>query len=144
MKLKPINMAIIAVVVLLLGIFIYYKFIQPKTEPNPAPLSSAAAQQIEAGKKQGESMWLLFRSATCPACVEMMKIYNRLKPEYEGKVKFIAIDVDDKENAQLAQDYGITYIPGTFIIDSKGKITYQQIGLIPEEELRAELDKVVK
>lgn len=144
MKLKPINVAIIAVIVLLLGVFLYYKFIQPRTESSPTPGSSAAAQQIEAGKQAGESMWLLFRSATCPPCVEMKKIYDRIEPEYEGKVQFIAIDVNDKENAQLVQDYGITYIPATFIIDGEGKLSYQEIGLIAEKDLRAELDKVVK
>lgn len=144
MQLKPNNTAIMVIVVLLLGSFAYYKFVQPEADPMPLAESSAAAQQIEAGKQQGESMWLLFRSATCAPCVEMKKIYDHIEPEYKGKVRFIAIDVNDKGNAQLVKDYGITYIPATFIIDSKGKLSYQEVGLIEEENLRAELDKVVK
>ena len=142
MKLKPINIAIL-VVVLLLGIFIYYKMVQPQAPTAPESDASAAAQ-IEDGRQQGESMWLLFRSDTCPSCVELKKVYDRLEPEYQGKVQFISIDVNDKTNAQLAQEYGITYIPATFIIDSEGELSYEQVGLIEEEELRAELDKVVK
>ncbi|MGS0765298.1 thioredoxin family protein [Syntrophomonas curvata] len=144
MKQKPINVAIIAVMVLLLGIFLYYKFIQPGNESAPAPGSSTAARQIEAGKQAGGSMWLLFRSANCPSCVELKKIYDRIEPEYKGKVKFISIDVDDKENAQLAKDYGIAYVPTTFIIDGKGKLSYKEVGTIAEDDLRTELDKVVK
>lgn len=146
MKSKPINWAILAVVVILLGIFVYSKLVQPQSQPAPVTPTSnlPAAQEIERGKQNGESMWLLFRSATCPPCREMKKIYDRLEPEYKGKVKFIAIDVDDRENAGLAKEYGVTYIPVTFIIDSKGELSYQQIGLISEEDLRAELDKVVK
>jgi thiol-disulfide isomerase/thioredoxin len=146
MKSKPINWAILAVVVILLGIFVYSKLVQPQSQPAPVTPTSnlPAAQEIERGKQNGESMWLLFRSATCPPCREMKKIYDRLEPEYKGKVKFIAIDVDDRENAGLAKEYGVTYIPATFIIDSNGELSYQQIGLISEEDLRAELDKVVK
>ena len=146
MKSKPINWAILAVVVILLGIFIYSKLVQPQNQPAPTtPTSnSSAAQEIERGKQNGESMWLLFRSDTCPPCREMKKVYDRLEPEYKGKVKFIAIDVDDRENAGLTKEYGVTYIPATFIIDSNGEITCQEIGLMPEEDLRAELDKVVK
>ena len=146
MKSKPINWAILAVAVILLGIFIYSKLVQPQSHPAPTtPTSnSPVAQEIKNGKQNGESMWLLFRSDTCPPCREMKKIYDRLEPEYKGKVKFIAIDVDDRENAGLTKEYGVTYIPATFIIDSNGEISYQEIGLMPEEDLRAELDKVVK
>jgi len=146
MKIKSINMAVLVVVVILLGIFLYYKLVQPQDQPEPTtPTSnSPAAQEIENGRQNGESMWLLFRSDTCPPCREMKKVYDRLEPEYKGKVKFIAIDVDDKENAGLAKEYGVTFIPATFIIDSNGEITCQEIGLMPEEDLRAELDKVVK
>ena len=146
MKIKPVNIAILTVVVILLGSFVYYKLVQPQSQPAPtAPASnSSAAREIESGKQNGDSMWLLFRSDTCPPCREMKKIYDRLEPEYKGKVKFIAIDVDDKENAGLAKEYGVTFIPAIFIIDSNGEITCQEIGLMPEEDLRAELDKVVK
>jgi thiol-disulfide isomerase/thioredoxin len=146
MKSKPINWAILAVVVILLGIFVYSKLVQPQSQPAPVTPTSnlPAAQEIERGKQNGESMWLLFRSATCPPCREMKKIYDRLEPEYKGKVKFIAIDVDDRENAGLAKEYGVTYIPVTFIIDSNGELSYQEIGLMPEDDIRAELDKVVK
>lgn len=146
MKTRRINIAIALLVVLLLGIFIYYKLVQSQGQPAPATPGSNAptAQEIERCKQNGESMWLLFRSVTCPPCREMKKIYDRLEPEYKGKVEFISINVDDRENAGLAKEYGITYIPATFIIDSNGKINYQEIGLIPEEDLRVKLDKVVK
>ena len=146
MKIKPINIAILVVALIVLGIFIYSKLGQPQSQPAPVTptLNSPAAQEIKSGKQNGESMWLLFRSDTCPPCREMKKVYDRLEPEYKGKVKFIAIDVDDRKNAGPAKEYGVTYIPATFIIDSNGELSYQEIGLMPEEDLRAELDKVVK
>lgn len=146
MKSKSINVAIVLLVVLLLGIFIYLKLVPIQDQPAPVtPTSnSPATEEIKNGKQNGESMWLLFRSDTCPPCREMKKIFDRLEPEYKGKVKFISIDVDNRENAGLAKEYGVTYIPATFIIDSNGELSYQEIGLMPEEDLQAELDKVVK
>jgi len=139
-----INTAIIVILILLLAILAYQKFTQPESESRFLTETTSVAQQIEEGKEAGESMWLLFGSDTCPYCVDMKKIYDRIKPEYQGKVRFITIDVNAGENAQLAQDYGITYIPATFIINSQGKISYQEVGLLKEEKLRAELDKVVE
>lgn len=103
-----------------------------------------AAEAIEQAKANGESMWLLFRSQSCAPCVEMKKVFDRLQPEYQGKVRFIAIDVDAEENQELAMAWGIQYIPATFILNRKGEINYENIGFFPEEDLKKELDRVVK
>jgi len=144
MQQKPINVAIIVIIVLLLGIFLYYKLTQPQNDSAPTPDSITAAQQIEAARQAGDSMWLLFSSANCPTCVEMKKTYNSVQPEYKEKVKFIVVDVDDRANAQLVKDYSIAYVPTSFIIDGEGELSYKEVGLIAENILRAELDKVVK
>jgi len=109
---------------------------------NKIPLSAAAA--IEQAKKNGESMWLLFRSTTCAPCVEMQKTFDQLESEYKGKVHFIAIDVNDRNNIEILKSWKIQYIPTTFIIDSAGKVSYQNVGVIPVEDLKKELNKVVK
>ncbi len=106
------------------------------------PLSSAAT--IEQAKKNGESMWLLFRSTTCAPCVEMQKIFDQLQSDYKGKVRFISIDVDDRNNIGLVRTWKIQYIPTSFIIDSSGNVNYQNVGIIPVEDLKKELTKVVK
>lgn len=106
------------------------------------PLTAAAA--IEQGKANGESMWLLFRSQTCPPCREMKKVFDQLQPDYQGKVRFISIDVDDEENQKLCEEWGIQFIPATFIIDREGKLSYENVGFFPVEDLKKELDRVVK
>lgn len=105
------------------------------------PLNAAAA--IEQGKANGESMWLLFRSETCPPCREMKKVFDQLQPEYQGKVRFVSIDVDDEENQQLCEEWKIYYIPATFILDNKGQLSYENVGFFPVEDLKKELDRVV-
>jgi len=110
---------------------------------NTAPLN--AGEEIEQAIKNGDSMWLLFRSTTCVPCVEMQKVFDQLQPEYKDKVRFIAIDVNDENNADVLNAWQIRYIPTTFIVDAAAKkITYQNVGVIPVEDLKKELNKVVK
>jgi thiol-disulfide isomerase/thioredoxin len=103
-----------------------------------------AGEAIEQAKKNGESMWLLFRSTTCVPCVEMQKVFDKLESDYKGKVRFIAIDVNDGNNIDTLRTWRIQYIPTTFIVDGTGKVTYQNVGVIPTEDLKKELNKVVK
>ena len=124
---------------------------EPATSPvvsnEPAVKDQApknAAEAIEQAKKNGESMWLLFRSTTCIPCVEMQKVFDQVEPDYKGKVRFIAIDVNDRNNIEIQKSWRIQYIPTTFIIDSTGKVSYQNVGVIPTEDLKKELNKVVK
>ena len=107
-----------------------------------APLNAGGA--IEKAKKNGDSMWLLFRSTTCVPCVEMQKVFDKLEPDYKGKVRFIAIDVNEQNNIETLKTWRIQYIPTTFIVDGTGKVSYQNVGVIPTEDLKKELNKVVK
>lgn len=118
--------------------------IPSKTEEVDNMSSSASAELIAKARQDGESMWLLFRSTTCIPCVEMQKLFDQLQPEYEDKVHFIAIDVNNRENMELLKNWKIQYIPTTFIVDSAGNVSYQNVGVIPTEDLKKELDKVVK
>lgn len=96
---------VIAGLLIVLALFGYsYNTNKASTPASPeieTPVTStankqgAAAEAIEQGKNNGESMWLLFRSTTCVPCVEMQKVFDQLQPEYIDKVHFIAIDVND-------------------------------------------------
>lgn len=112
------------------------------TSKPTTPLNAAAA--IEQAKANGESMWLLFRSQSCAPCVEMKKVFDQLQPDYKGKVRFISIDVDDAENRELVEEWRIQYIPATFILNTQGKLSYENVGFFPVEDLKKELDRVVK
>lgn len=109
-----------------------------------APAPQNAAEAIEQAKKNGESMWLLFRSTTCAPCVEMQKVFDQLEPDYTGKVRFISIDVNDRNNIEILKRFRIQYIPTTFIIDAADELSYQNVGVIPTDDLKKELNKVVK
>ncbi len=101
--------------------------------------SPSQATAIEQAKQHGQPAWLLFHSATCESCIEMEKIYETLKPEFAGKVAFVNIDVNDPNEKRLLAQYKIKTIPATYFQDGKGKIVWQNVGVIPIAEMRAKL-----
>ncbi len=63
-----------------------------------------------------------------------------LAAEYEGKVKFVKINVDD--NQQLATRFGIRGIP-TVLVFKDGVVTSTMVGLQPKEQLMKALEEVL-
>lgn len=147
---RIIAIAGLLVIMILFG-FSYYDKNTPSTGTTDQQTSlkhvqteNPIVEEIEKAKSNGESMWLFFDSTTCPTCAEVHNIFIQLKPYYQDKVKFIEIDVNEASNAELVQAYQIQFVPTTFIINSKGQISYHNVGLISVEELQEELNKVVK
>ncbi|HOB12294.1 MAG TPA: thioredoxin family protein [Syntrophomonadaceae bacterium] len=130
---------ILALLIMLLGVWVW---ISNRPDPEESRTNESAAVQIDKVLQEGQPAWLFFRTSTCTACVELKESFDRLQPEYQGRVVFIDINLDDEDNQQLGRKYRIGYVPQSFIINSAGKTTYQMVGNIPEDELRHELDQV--
>lgn len=120
----------------------WFNIFSNRPDPEENQANDGAAVQIDRVLQEGQPAWLLFRTSTCPACAELKETFDRLQPEYEGKVVFIDINLDVAENYELGREYRIGYVPQTYIINSAGEITYRMVGNTPEEELRRELDRV--
>ncbi len=57
---------------------------------------------------------------------------------------FLAIDVNDKNNYDILRTYKLRYTPTSIIIDENGQISSNHVGLLSAEELKKELNKVIK
>lgn len=128
--------------VIVLLLFIYYN--GRPADNNDLPAALAPAQQIEEVMEKGQPAWLFFRTSSCPACIEMKRIFDKLQGEYQGQVVFIDINLDEDRNSQLGRDYRIGYVPQTYLLNARGEITMQKVGTIPESDLRAELDRLAQ
>ncbi|MGE5416497.1 MAG: thioredoxin family protein [Acidobacteriota bacterium] len=100
--------------------------------------------EVQMALDEKRPVWLLFKSATCPACIEQQKTIDQIMPEFKGKIELITVDVNDPENSELVQAYGIRYIPTTYLFNTYGKIFYQQVGAIPPNEIRAKLRSLLE
>lgn len=66
-----------------------------------------------------------------------------LENEFQGKLEFVVADVDDPQGQQLAGRYSVNAIPAFFILDAKGNIAYQEVGVVDKETLAKNIKDVL-
>lgn len=114
---------------------------------------------------RGQIVVANFWASWCPACQEEMPALEALWQEYQGRnVRWVGIAYRDQaadvraalarygttypvgldDGDRIATQYGITGVPETFIIAPDGTLAYLHIGPVTAEQLRAELEKLLK
>ena len=80
-----------------------------------------------------------FWAEWCGPCRMIGPIVNELAEEYDGKVKFVKVNVD--KASDLASRYSVFSIP-TMIIFKGGKIIKQQVGAVSKDSLKKIIDSI--
>lgn len=78
-----------------------------------------------------------FWAQWCRPCLMMAPVFEELSSEYEGKVKFVKVNVE--EQGELASDFGITGIP-CLALTNKGKEVDRFSGFAPKPMIKAKID----
>ncbi len=78
-----------------------------------------------------------FWAPWCGPCRMVAPIVDELSTEYDGKVTFYKLNVDD--NQATAQKYGVMSIP-SLIVFKNGKPVTNIVGFRPKAELKKNLD----
>jgi len=87
---------------------------------------------------QSEMPFLVdFWAPWCAPCHAIAPVVGELAVEYEGRVGFVKVNVD--ENTRVATEYGIRSIP-TLLLFKDGKPMTQIVGLRSKAELKKHLD----
>ncbi|MGK7396237.1 MAG: thioredoxin [Candidatus Cyclobacteriaceae bacterium M3_2C_046] len=81
-----------------------------------------------------------FFATWCGPCHTLSPIVQDVARDFQGKVKVIKIDVDKNQSA--AMKYNIRGVP-TLILFSKGKILWQQSGVVPKHLLVSKLNQFI-
>jgi len=81
-----------------------------------------------------------FWAEWCGPCRMVGPVVEELAGDYDGKVKFVKVNVDDA-NA-LASKYNVFSIP-TLMIFNKGEIVAQQVGAASKDSYKNMIDKVL-
>ena len=81
-----------------------------------------------------------FWATWCKPCLMVAPILDELAEEYDGRVTFVKLDVD--QNPKTATKYGIMSIP-TLLVFKNGEPISHIVGVRPKEELKRSLDAVI-
>ena len=81
-----------------------------------------------------------FYADWCGPCKMVAPIMERLATEYDGRVQFTKLDVDD--NAVIADQSGIMSIP-TLIVFKSGNPVERFVGAAPAENYRSIIERVL-
>jgi thioredoxin-like negative regulator of GroEL len=107
---------------------------------NETSESEAALAQAKAG---GKPVLLKFGSGTCISCKQIEENINKIKPEYEGKVAFVIVDVYDQKDDSLTKEYGIQTIPTTYFLGKDGSVVKKVVGVMEPDQLKQQLDALL-
>ena len=81
-----------------------------------------------------------FWAVWCGPCRIISPIVDELAEEYQGKVDFVKLNVD--ENPAVSMQYGIRSIP-TLLMFKDGTPVGQIVGAVPKRELQKQVDAVL-
>ncbi|MCR5775257.1 MAG: thioredoxin [Lachnospiraceae bacterium] len=78
-----------------------------------------------------------FNATWCGPCKMMAPVLEELSAEYDGKVAFYAIDVD--QNPDLAEKFSVMSIPNLVFLKN-GELKDSSVGFKPKEALKGWID----
>lgn len=139
---RKMKIGLIAAVVLVAAAILAYKSITH--EPPTAVEEKTKSGKALLEQAQGQPVWLLFKSSTCYPCQQMLQVMQALRPEFQGKISFIVIEVNDPANQQLAREYNIQYVPTSFLYDRNHNLVDQHVGALGTAEMRAKLKALLE
>ena len=149
-------MLFITMLLLLSGCSVGYT--KDTTQEKPAPefhLKNLDGQIVSLSDFRGKPVLINFWASWCQPCREEMPYLQQVYDEWTGKgLVLLTIDIGETPAAinkflaennlslpvlldsdkQVGQEYGITGIPETFLIDKNGIIRKKQIGAYPDKK----------
>ncbi|MFN4337202.1 MAG: thioredoxin [Candidatus Nitrosocaldus sp.] len=82
-----------------------------------------------------------FWAEWCGPCRMVAPVLEELANEYDGKVRFLKLNVD--ENQDVAREYEIYSIP-TLLLFKNGQVVGQHIGAAPKDVIRRFIEESLR
>ena len=112
------------------------------TTPSTSTATSKSEAALEQAKAEGKPILLCFHSLKCAPCIQIGENINKVKPDYEGEVAFIVVDVYDQSEYKFSMKY-VDIIPTTFFVGKDGSIVNKYVGVLEPDQLKQQLDALL-
>lgn len=105
--------------------------------------ASYAISNGEIKPTQGLPLVVDFNAVWCPPCQKLKPIFEEVEKAYAGKVQFLSLDVDEKQNAAVCETYAVTNIPLLLFISADGRVVDKVVGFVDKEELEEYVEALI-
>ncbi len=85
-------------------------------------------------------VFVVFWAEWCGPCRMVSPVVEELSNDYDGKVKFVKVNVDEAN--ELASKYNVFSIP-TLAIFNKGQLVSQQVGAASKDSYKNMIEKAL-
>jgi hypothetical protein len=65
----------------------------------------------------------------------MAPIVHGLEAQYQDRMRFIYLDIDDSANQTYKKELGFRYQPHIFLLDAEGNVLSQWVGPVSKDDL---------
>lgn len=83
-----------------------------------------------------------FSADWCGPCKTQTPILDELSKGFDGRIKFVKVDIDAGGNKELATKYGVLSVP-TLILFSSGEVKDTMIGVTSKSKLEQKFEQVL-
>jgi thioredoxin len=82
-----------------------------------------------------------FHATWCGPCKMLGPLLEKFAMQYEGKIKFVKVDVD--EAPQLAAQFNVRGVPTLALLNGENLVE-EIVGLLPAPTLRAKFERLIE
>lgn len=123
----------------LIGIYIGKNYIEGTKQINFQSIN--VVENLEEAK-EGIPTIIMFKTDTCPYCVEMQKELSYVSKEREGKFNIYYARLEEEKNIDLAYKYDANVVPTTVFLDKEGNKFYVHQGLMRKNNIETILNSL--
>ncbi len=84
-----------------------------------------------------------FYASWCQPCRELEPLIEKVKGRYGDRVQFVRINVDDPDNNEVVDQYGVSPIPTVIFLNSDGEVITYSIGFGGEKVIVTGIEKIL-
>lgn len=84
-----------------------------------------------------------FYASWCQPCKQLHPLLEQAKSQYGDRINFMSINVDDPNNDQVVDQFGVSPIPTIVFLNPEGEVVTYSIGFSGEQGLDTGLKKIL-